>query len=582
MIHMLRLISMAIDDEYQELISDTLLECGCAVKAAPIKRDARMRNKALSIDDHRFENKPRPALNIDINRNCCTFDTKENLAKGAHALSKVFKGFVRVKNMFQFSKSRAAMNFHYRTLMLSVLFEPGITFGELAKRPDVVKKWTRYGEAPPENPVEPWSRWRRHARAALDHLRSDAIAKKPVRAICETQLLLRPYFAARQRMHLLYQVCRAATSQQLFLDFRKVQASDFTWYKGSAEDIKNRTYESEQDNAFKEMQNVARNASKSRKNSLLHKHSLEGHEKCVKWLLENGANATHTSNYNTTALHTASFRGHLPVVKVLLEFGARVNDVTSDGSTALKNAASAGHSEIVFHLLGAGANPDLATKDGSTPLYHASAQGHVDICDMLCAANAQVNKAKKKGHTPLSMACKKGFADVVKLLINSGANVQNATRWDEVTPLRTAVEFGHALVVEEILKERLKFDKESAGVLVHACAEHGHTEILRILIEHIKRPKNIYDIPRNDGCSPLYIATEKGHYETVRLLLDSGASMESTRRRVKSTRQFGETKMIFDVFEIAKEKNHVSLLSLLEETRVLRSQKKKSRACVIS
>ena len=122
-----------------------------------------MRNKCLSIDDHRFENKPRPALNIDINRNCCTFDSKENLAKGAKALSKVFKGFVRVKNMFAFSKSRAAMNFHYRTLMLSVLFEPGVAYGELAKRPDVKKKWDKYVEAPPENPVEPWCRWRRHA-----------------------------------------------------------------------------------------------------------------------------------------------------------------------------------------------------------------------------------------------------------------------------------------------------------------------------------------------------------------------------------------------------------------------------------
>ncbi len=144
MIHMLRLISMAVDEEYQELVSDTLLHYGCAVKTAPIKRDARMRNKALSIDDHRFEPKPRPALNIDINRNCCTFDSKENLAKGAKALEKVFKGFVRVKNMFHFSTSRAKLNFHYRTLMLSVLFEPGITFGDLSKRPDVQKMWNAY------------------------------------------------------------------------------------------------------------------------------------------------------------------------------------------------------------------------------------------------------------------------------------------------------------------------------------------------------------------------------------------------------------------------------------------------------
>ncbi len=261
----------------------------------------------------------------------------------------------------------------------------------------------RYGEAPPENPVEPWSRWRRHARAALNHLRSKEVAKLPVRTICETQLLLRPYLGARQRMHLLYQVCRATSSQQLFLDFRKVQASDFTWSQGSTVDIKSRTYDGEETNALNEMLKIAKSASKSRRNNLLHKHALEGHEMCVKWLLKNGVSATHASNYNTTALHTAAFRGHLPVVKLLINFGARVNDATSDGSTALKNASSAGHADIVSVLLGAGANPDLTMKDGSTALYHAAMQGHVDICDMLCAANCNVNRAKAKGHTPLSM-----------------------------------------------------------------------------------------------------------------------------------------------------------------------------------
>lgn len=127
----------------------------------------------------------------------------------------------------------------------------------------------------------------------------------------------------------------------------------------------------------------------------------------------------------------------------------------------------------------------------------------------------------------------------------------------------------------------IKFNKESAGVLVHASAEHGHTEIMRILLERIKRPKKIFDIPRNDGAAPLYIAAEKGHYDTLRILLDFGASLQPTRRRVKSTRQFGETKMIFDAFEVAKEKKHASIFKLLEDVKAEREKKKSSKVCAI-
>ena len=91
-IHMLRLIAMAINDDYQEAAKAALheFEGRYEFRPAPIKGDARMRNKCVSVDDHRPERKPRPANNIDINRNLCTFDTAEDLAGAARALVKAF------------------------------------------------------------------------------------------------------------------------------------------------------------------------------------------------------------------------------------------------------------------------------------------------------------------------------------------------------------------------------------------------------------------------------------------------------------------------------------------------------------
>ena len=63
-IHMLRLIAMAIDDEYQEAVKKALrvFDGRYEYRGAPIKGDARMRNKCVSVDDHRAEPKPRWVL----------------------------------------------------------------------------------------------------------------------------------------------------------------------------------------------------------------------------------------------------------------------------------------------------------------------------------------------------------------------------------------------------------------------------------------------------------------------------------------------------------------------------------------
>ena len=91
-IHMLRLTALAIDSLYQQKVKSIVEKCGGKVKNVPIKGDTRMRNKAWSIFDHRFEKKPRPALNVDINRNCCYFETPKELERAASELCKAFGG----------------------------------------------------------------------------------------------------------------------------------------------------------------------------------------------------------------------------------------------------------------------------------------------------------------------------------------------------------------------------------------------------------------------------------------------------------------------------------------------------------
>ena len=129
---------------------------GCAIKG-----DARMRNKALAADDHRYAAKPRPALNIDIVRCCVTFDDVASLRSGVSALvAAVVRdggGVGRVKNGFKLEDAEAAQSFHYRCFMVNLVVDFGCTFGEACGTPKAVAAFDAHMNAwSARNPNVPW------------------------------------------------------------------------------------------------------------------------------------------------------------------------------------------------------------------------------------------------------------------------------------------------------------------------------------------------------------------------------------------------------------------------------------------
>ena len=226
-IHVLRLTALAIDQSYQEIIQD-IAETAAknttdyTFSKASIKGDARIRNKACSQDDHANDPRPRPAQNIDVNRNCLTFDTPEELLDCATTIcnhDRFGNGAARIKNGFAAPIKQAKKAFHYRTLMLNLVFDAGKTYEELASDPTVQQMWEDYVDAPPENPRQPWCTWRDHAQKALAHLKSDGMKHRNVKLLVETQLLLKEYKLGRDEMHLLYKVVRTDSDKALFRQF---------------------------------------------------------------------------------------------------------------------------------------------------------------------------------------------------------------------------------------------------------------------------------------------------------------------------------------------------------------------------
>ena len=379
-IHFLRLVALALNEKFQTLVKRVVKPLRGKHKGCAIKGDARMRNKALAADDHRYATKPRPALNIDIVRCCVTFNDVASLRRGVEAVVAAVArdggGVGRVKNGFKLEEAEAARSFHYRSFMVNLVVDFGCTFGEACGTTEVAKAFDAHVNAwKARNPNVPWGRWRKEARAALDAVKSEAMSKRRAVMVCEVQFLLRPYLDARREMHLLYKVVRAASDKHL--------AQQFAVAKEEEGRGKEATWASEE----------RREVEKARR-------EVEAGEALALW--------------------GACLGGFLKAVEVALQQeGVDVNQASSsDGSTPLSWACNYGHLDVVRALLGAdGIQANQANQNSQTPINIASDKGHVEVVRVLLSVPG-IDIATKNdwGYTPESNAQAQGHSGVVSLL----------------------------------------------------------------------------------------------------------------------------------------------------------------------
>ncbi|CAG2228498.1 unnamed protein product [Mytilus edulis] len=117
----------------------------------------------------------------------------------------------------------------------------------------------------------------------------------------------------------------------------------------------------------------------------------------------------------------------------------------------------------------------------------------------------------QKGWSALHLACQNGHIEVIKLLIDVGMNINDTTNSGS-TPLHKACQ-----------------EDQKGWSASHVACQNGHIEVVKLLIDV---GMNINDTT-NSGSTPLHKACQKGHYETVKFLLDlNGQALNS---RVNTT-----------------------------------------------
>jgi len=215
-----------------------------------------------------------------------------------------------------------------------------------------------------------------------------------------------------------------------------------------------------------------------------------------------------------TPLFVAAAAGKAAVIAVLLQAGAKINRTTTGGCTPLFIAAQAGHTAAVSVLVEAGAEIDIVDDDQCTPLFIAAQEGHEAVLAVLIKAGADVNRATDNGCSPVFLAVENDYRALLAKLIKAGADVNQATDTG-CTPLFVVAKENNKTVLATLLK---------AGADVNSRADKGFTPLLiaafngneAVSVALLEAGAQMTAL--DDGCTPLMVATSRGHTSVVEAL----------------------------------------------------------------
>jgi cytohesin len=226
------------------------------------------------------------------------------------------------------------------------------------------------------------------------------------------------------------------------------------------------------------------------------------------------------------AVIKAAGKGDAAELQELLRRGADPDADNQHGWTALHAAATKGHGQCVESLVQGGATVDAEDGGCSTPLMAAARGGHVEVVRMLLEAGADPARkdeiGNRGGRTALNRAKRAGKHEVVALLEG----------WARQQPrpenLEAAAKAGDLQSLRELLAKGCDPNATNATLwtALHQASQKGHSDCVKVLLEN----GALVDCKDRVGRTSLMLAAPSSDM-IVRLLLKAGAD-HSCKTRV--------------------------------------------------
>mmetsp|Transcript_19722 Transcript_19722/g.54216 ORF Transcript_19722/g.54216 Transcript_19722/m.54216 type:complete len:502 (-) Transcript_19722:168-1673(-) len=263
----------------------------------------------------------------------------------------------------------------------------------------------------------------------------------------------------------------------------------------------------------------------------LHYACREGHEEVVRTLLRVKVKMEMRMQGGWTPLHLAIKSQSVDVSRQLCEAEADVNSVAEEGETPL-HLAMLGKRPDLAHLLlrERGIVIDEVMKGGLTPVIIAAREGYTDLVRALAQKEADLNRAADDKWTAMHLAAFFGHLETIRCL-----QVEyNAKRTPELpdgeVPLHLAAAGGNFEMAKLLVELRADPSATMKGFTsaMHVAACGGFAEIVKLFCDtcDARADWTSLDRGRDDGATPLFVAAQRGHLETVRTLIAAEAAKE--------------------------------------------------------
>lgn len=151
-------------------------------------------------------------------------------------------------------------------------------------------------------------------------------------------------------------------------------------------------------------------------------------------------------------------------------------------------------------------------------IFSASAYGDFDkLRNFVENDGVSVSQPDGNGYYALQWAALNNFADAVQYIIQRGGDV-NASDNVGQTALHWAAVRGSIAAADVLLQNGARVEAVDVNGYraVHVAAQYGQTAFLNHIVAKYHAE---FDVPDNDGRSPLHWAAYKGYSDTIRLLL---------------------------------------------------------------
>ncbi|UKZ58786.1 uncharacterized protein TrAtP1_000109 [Trichoderma atroviride] len=156
----------------------------------------------------------------------------------------------------------------------------------------------------------------------------------------------------------------------------------------------------------------------------------------------------------------------------------------------------------------------VSNKDGRTPLHEAVMKGHINIVKKFFTYDIfldrkNIDKEDNQNRTALHWAALGGYNTILDVLIKNGADVEKISR-DGKTALHLAINADNDTMKQKLLRAWI--------------GQGGDEGLIRALLDDDKIQ---VDTKVDDGQPLLFVASEEGHADIVKLLVEKGADIEA-------------------------------------------------------